>query len=130
MMMAITVTPMSAYAAYTDTTSVSGSSKFNNEWEKTTTYTVDDTVIGYRTYGYDMAAINEDYCWTKGTECNTTASLKRNSYDTSYQSGSSKSAGSYSKIEVQHQTYDVTYKIKFASSYSDVESSTATSAIK
>lgn len=120
----------SASAAWTNTRSMSGSSRFKSDWEKTTTYKVGTTTIGKMIYGYDTAWINEDYVWTKGYECETTAKVKRMYYDNSYISDSKAAKNKYSKIEVTHKTYYVLYQIKFEATYGNVTYSTATSSVK
>lgn len=129
LMASIVVMPASA-AGYTDTASVRNSGGFSSEWEKTKTYKVGSTVIAYMTYGYDKDWINEDYVWTKSTECYSTAKVFRDGYDTSYCSGSQKGKNTYSKIEVTHRTYYVDYKIDLSATYSNVTSTTASSSVK
>lgn len=98
---------------------------FTYEWEKTVTYRVSNKDIGTMTYGFDMDWFNEDYVWTKGTECETTAMLQRLNNDISYISGSKAKKGSYSKVEQNHQSYSVNYKIRFEFTYSNVTRSAA-----
>ena len=134
-MTAATVTPVSAATTgYTDETSVRGSSNFTSEWEKTTTYKVNNgtVTVGTMIYGYDKDYINEDYVWTKDTECYSRAKLYRDGHDKNsiYCAGSQKGKNTYSKIEVTHQTYYVSYKIELSSSYSGVTSTTASSSVK
>ncbi len=112
----ILIVPASA-AGYTGTAGESGASRFTSEWEKTRTYKVGGTVIGYMIYGFDKDWIHEDYVWTKATQCYSTALVFRNSFDTSYCSGPEKDRNVYSKIEVTHKTYSVAYRIDFSSSY-------------
>lgn len=129
LMATVTAIPASA-ANYTNSTTVSSSSRFKSEWEKTRTYKVGSTVIAYMVYGYDTDYINEDYVWTKATGCYSTAMVKRNYYDTGYQAGTQKGKNVYSKIEVKHVTYNVSYKIKLSTTYSNVTYTTASSSVK
>ena len=128
-MASIVVMPASA-AGYTDKASVRNSGGFSSEWEKTKTYKVGSTTIAYMIYGYDKDWINEDYVWTKATECYSTAKVFRDGHDTSYCSGPQKGKNTYSKIEVKHQTYYVDYRIDLSATYSNVKSTTASSSVK
>ena len=130
-MATIMVLPASA-AGYSNNASVRSSSTFNSEWEKTRTYKVGSDTIGTMIYGYDTDWINEDYVWTKATECHSTAMVYRDGYDAdwSYCAGPEKGRNTYSKIEVTHRTYYVYYKMKFSASYSNVSYTTATSSVK
>ena len=120
-----------ASAATVKTKHVSNSSGFDNEWENTTTYKQNNVKIGIMIYGFDKDWINEDYVWTKGDECNTTAAIKRDGYDTVYKSGSSAGIGKYSKIEINHKTYNVYYKITFSATYvGTITESTVASHVK
>lgn len=129
LMISITAVPVSA-AGYSDHAYVGTSVSFTSEWEKTRTYSVSSGIIGYMVYGYDVDWINEDYVWTKATECYSTASVQRAGHDTSYCSGTEQGKNTYSKIEVTHQTYYVYYKIAFSVSYSNVSYSTASTSVK
>lgn len=131
LMISIAVVPASA-AGYTDSTSVSGSSGFTSEWEKTRTYKSGSTIIGYMIYGYDTDWIYEDYVWTKATECYSTAMVYRDGYDTGwdYCTGPEADKNTYSKIEVTHRTYYVYYKMELSASYSGVTYTTAASSVK
>ena len=119
-------------SGYYDYTDVSGQNRFKNEWELTRTYKVGTTVIAYMTYGLDTNFIDEDYVWTKSLECNSSAWVYRDGYDTGYHyiGGTEKGKGVYSKIEVAHITYHVYYKIKLTATYSNVTYSTARTYIK
>lgn len=121
-----------ASTGYYDSTNVSGASKFTSEWEMTRTYKIGSTTIGYMIYGYDTDWINEDYVWTKATECYSKAMVYRNGYDSNwdYCEGSEKGKNSYSKIEVTHRTYYVYYKMYLSASYSGVSYTTASSSVK
>lgn len=131
LMTSLIVMPASAATSgYTNTVSVRSSSSFTSEWEKTRTYKVGSTEIGHMIYGYDTDWINEDYVWTKATECYSTAKVYRDGYDTSYCTGSQKAKGTYSKIEVTHKTYYVKYQIELSATYSNVTYTTATSSVK
>ena len=83
-------------------------------------------------YGFDKDYINEDYVWTKATESYSRAMLHREGHDKAsiYCAGSKKGKGDYSKIEVTHKTYYVSYKIELSASYSDVTSTTTTTFVK
>ena len=130
-MMAVITTalPVSA-AGYANTASTRGSGSFTSEWEKTRTYKYNSKTIAYMIYGFDKDFINEDYVWTKSTECYSTAMLKRDGHDTSYCKGSQKGKNKYSKIEVTHKTYYVYYKMSLSASYKGVTYTTASSNVK
>lgn len=129
MLLSAAVVPVSA-AGYSDTASVRKSDGFSTAWEKTKTYMVGSDIIGYMIYGYNTDWINEDYVWTMGKECCSTASVFRDGYDSTDCSGFEAAKDSYSKIEVTHKTYYVYYKVKFSASYSKVTSFTMTSNVK
>ena len=118
---------ISAEAATGKTAHVSGSDRFAQEWEKTTTYKVGDTKIGKMVYGFDKDWIYEDYCWTYGYECSTRPKICRVKYDSEYQLGSKKGEDKWSKYEIKHYTYDVKYRIVFSATYSDLSSTTVES---
>lgn len=124
-----TAFPVSA-AGYTNSASVRNSKSFTSEWEKTRTFKSNSQTIGYMIYGFDKDWINEDYAWTKGTECYSTAMLKRDGYDTSYCKGSQKGKNKYSKIEVTHKVYYMYYKINLSASYTGVTYTTSSSSVK
>lgn len=117
-------------AATTHTKTKSGSSNFTKEWENLTTYKVGNTVVGHMVWGYNTYMINEDYVWTKATECYSTPSIYREGYDTAWKVGSEKGKNVYSKYEITHKTYNVKYRIKFSSTYSNMTNSTTPSSIK
>lgn len=120
-----------AFASASKTKGCTGSSNFNDEWEKTTTYYVGETKVGYMIWGFDKDWIHEDYVWTVGYECSTQAAVKRNYYDTDYISGGWAQAYFYSQEEVTHQTYSVSYKITFSATYTGLtEGSTEASNVK
>lgn len=131
LMTSIFVMPASA-AGYTNSTSETSSSSFTSEWEKTRTYKVGSTVIGYMIFGYDTDWVYEDYVWTKATECYSTAMVYRSGYDSNWEycTGTEQAKNTYSKIEVTHQTYYVYYKMKLSASYSGVTYTTAASSVK
>lgn len=127
------ITPFSAHAATTmDPKTESNSSRFDNEWEKTTTYKIGTTEIGHMIWGFDKDYINEDYVWSVGNECSTQPSVYRDGHDTSYVNGTLGQTYLYGKIEVQHKTYYVKYRITFSASYtkSNITSTTTTSSVK
>lgn len=109
-----------------------GSSYFNNEWEFTTYYYVNNgsVLIGYLTWGYDTDWVNEDYAWSTGREAGSQSFVKRNYYDTSYQPGTWQMALLWSKCEITHATYNVSYKVTFDATYSGITSTTTTSNFK
>lgn len=119
-------------SGYTNNTSERDPKKFTAEWEKTRTYKVGSNVIGYMTYGYDLAGADEDYVWTKSTECYSTSMVYRDGYDTdlSYICGPEKGKDKYSKIEVRHKTYYVYYKVMFSVAYTGVTYTTSITNIK
>lgn len=122
---------LDAYAAgYTNRVSVRSSKLFHSEWERTRTYRVGSTTIASMVYGYDTDFIDEDYAWTKSKECYSTAMVKRDGYDTSYLYGSQKGKNIYSKVEVTHETYYVSYGINLTATYRDVSYSTIESSVK
>lgn len=127
----ILIVPASA-AGYSRMESIGGSSNFSSEWEKTNTYKIGNTVIGHMIYGFDKDWIHEDYVWTKATECYSTAKVYRSYFDTYYNSGKEVGRNAYSKIEVTHKTYSVSYRIDFSASYthSSVTCTTAASHVK
>lgn len=127
------ITPLSAHAATTmPAKSETNSSKFDNEWEKTTTYKIDSTKIGYMIQGFDKDYINEDYVWSVGNECSSQPSLYRDGYDTSYVTGTWGQTYLYGKIEVQHKTYLVKYRMTFSATYDEsaISSTTTNSSVK
>ena len=100
------ITPLSAHAASNmNPQSADGSSKFNSEWEKTTTYKIGSQEIGIMIWGYDTDYIKEDYVWSVGYECSSQPAVFRDGYDTSYVTGTWGQTYLYGKIEVKHQTY-------------------------
>ena len=117
-------------AATDNVKSKSGSSNFKKAWENTTTYKVGNEVVGYMVWGYDTYMINEDYVWTKATQCYSTPSIFREGHDTAWKVGSEKGKNKYSKYEITHKTYNVKYKITFSSTYSNMKNSTTTSSVK
>lgn len=121
---------VSSLAGSSDTASKSKSSDFQNEWEKTRTYTSNGKTIGYMTFGYDTDFFKEDYVWTKGSGYKTTASIKREAYDVDFLSASQAKSGKYSKKEVRHVTFYVTYQIDFSSTFNDLDYTTKTSTYK
>lgn len=131
--MMLCATPLTAHAETTmPAQSASGSSKFDSEWEKTTTYKISGTKIGHMIWGFDKDYINEDYVWSVGTECSTQPAVFRNGHDSSYVTGTWGQAYLYGKIEVQHQTYYVNYRMKFATTYDtgSISSRTTSSSVK
>lgn len=130
MTVCIAMTPVAAQASTIKAKTVSTSSSFTSEWEKTTTYKVENIEVGIMIWGYDTTLINEDYTWTKGYEGATQAGVIRQNYDTAYNLASTAKVNKYSKIEVKHQTYTVQYRIKFTATYTDITSTTEKSEVK
>lgn len=122
--------PSVAHASTSKMENAYGSSLFDSEWEKTTTYYSGSVKIGIMIWGFDTDAIDEDYAWTMGYECDTTASIRRLYYDDSYIYGPEASKDNYSKLEITHETYDVNYRITFSATYADVTDRTEESNVK
>ena len=112
------------------TTSVNKSSAFKTDWEKTTTYKIDEKTIGLMVYGFDTAYVDEDYTWTMAKECYSIAKIKRNTIDSKAKNGPEKGKNIYSKVEVKHLNNSIVYGIKFSVDYSGVTSKTGYSAVK
>lgn len=109
-------------SASTSKTTTNGSHSFGGgEWEYSRTVkNCNGTKIGTICYGFDKAAINEDYCWAKG-ESSCRAGVKR-TQDSSYNYGSYKSNWNWSKEEVSHKKNNntITYKIEFSANYGTI----------
>ena len=113
--------PSMAGGSTTRTKTVVGSSYFtNDEWEYTIEYKMGTTIVGKLVYGYDTNAIDEDYAWTQSYEAYSTAMVKRNYYDQDYSTATEKGKNEYSKIEVRHITYSVSYRVMFSATYSEM----------
>lgn len=88
------------------------------EWEKTRKYYKGSTLIGTMIYGFDTDWTDEDYCWTKATECYSTSRILRDGYDVAWQEDEPDvGKNSWSETEIKHRTYYVKYQMKFSASY-------------
>lgn len=112
--------PVSFQAGTLKYTSVNSASKFSKNWEETICYYTNGVAIGKMVYGYDTNWTKEDYTWTIAYQCYSTAKVKRQYVDTSAHNGSQAGKNAYSTIEVEHQSYYVTYGINFSADYSNV----------
>lgn len=107
-------------AATLKSTTIESTSKFNNDWEEKIVYYNNGTTIGRMIYGYDTAWVKEDYTWTMAYQCYSTAKVKRQYVDSSAHNGTQVGKNQYSTIEVEHQSYRVTYGISFSADYANV----------
>lgn len=81
------------------------SGQFTNDWSKVVSYGVAELEYGFNTW-----LINEDTCYANNNNSNHYAKIRNGS---GVHVGSSKSAGSWSKIEVQHSGSTVTYSCEW-----------------
>ena len=127
MVMCGMVDTSSFQAATLKSTTIESTTKFNNDWEETIEYYSNGTGIGKMVYGYDTYWVKEDYTWTMAYQCYSTAKVKRQYVDTSAHNGAQAAKSQYSTIEVEHQSYRVTYGISFNVDYTNVTQSTPVS---
>ena len=104
------------YGASSGTYSVSGTEKFEAEWEYTNTYYMGVHEVAKMVFGFDMYAVDEDYVWTKGYECNSIACLYQEGNGTWIQ-GTERVKNVYSKNEKAHKTSRVIYGIWLEATY-------------
>ena len=126
-----TASAIPAYATTVAERFIGVSTMFDDEWEQTAHYSQKSSgrSIGKMVYGYDTDWINEDYVWTWGYESETTALLKRDGYDETYQSGSKAASTSYSKCERNHKSYRVYYLIRFEVTYGETTNTITSSSV-
>lgn len=92
-----------AVPANASSVSKSYSGSFSSAWER---YATGDSGKASLTYGYNTFLINEDYAWAKHNTKSHYAALYNGS---GWHTGSGKSAGSTSKIEVTHKGSSIKY---------------------
>lgn len=113
----IMISPLSVNASTQLGTYMYSDSMFNSEWELTldviNVSNNGNLKVGELCFGFDKFMINEDYSWAKSSYYTVKSGVWRHNYDNNYLRGPAKSDGSWSKVEVTHQTNYVSYDVYF-----------------